>query len=66
MWGIFPTQFYMEFDPDYSKRSGIYYKPFGRKEPVVIRNPDAMQELSESHALSQRAVYADVRSTILA
>lgn len=56
----------MEFDPDYSKRSGIYYKPFGRKEPVVIRNPDAMQELSESHALSQRAVYADVRSTILA
>lgn len=42
------------------KRSGIYYKPFGRKEPVIIRSPEAIQELSEASDLSQRAVYADV------
>ena len=35
--------------------------PFGRKEPVIIRSPDAIQELSEAAELSQRAVYADVR-----
>ena len=43
------------------KQSGIYYKPFLRREPVIIRSPDAMQELSEAPELSQRAVYADVR-----
>lgn len=43
-------------------RSGVYYKPFGRKEVVLIRSPDAMQELSEAPDLSQRAVYADVCS----
>lgn len=42
------------------KRSGIYYKPFGRKEPVIIRSPEAIQELCEASELSQRAVYADV------
>lgn len=41
-------------------RSGVYYKPFGRKELVIIKSPDAMQELSEAPELSQRAVYADV------
>jgi hypothetical protein len=42
------------------KRSGIYYNPFGRKEPVIIRSPEAIHELSEASDLSQRAVYADV------
>ncbi|KAI9709132.1 MAG: hypothetical protein M1820_003578 [Bogoriella megaspora] len=37
-----------------------YYKPFLRDEPVVIRSPDAIQELSEASSLSQRAVYADI------
>ena len=45
---------------DSDKRSGIYYKPFGRQEPVIIRSPDAIQELSEAPELSQRAVYSDV------
>ena len=62
MWDFFPVHVYLGYDPDSGKRAGIYYKPFWRKEPVIIRNPDAMQELSESPALSQRAVYADVRS----
>ena len=43
------------------QRSGTFYMPFGRKEPVIIRSPDAIQELSEAAELSQRAVYADVR-----
>ena len=42
------------------QRSGIYYKPFGRKEPVVVRSPKAIQELCEAIQLSQRAVYSDV------
>ncbi|MCJ1454854.1 hypothetical protein MMC28_005207 [Mycoblastus sanguinarius] len=43
-----------------SKQSGIYYNPFGRKEPVVVRSPKAIQELCEAPQLSQRAVYADM------
>ena len=35
--------------------------PFGRKQPVIIRSPDAIHELSEASELSQRAVYAEVR-----
>lgn len=46
--------------PTSKQRSGIYYNPFKRAEPVIIRSPDAMQELSEATELSQRAVYADV------
>jgi len=46
--------------PKYDQRSGIYYNPFRRAKPVIIRSPDAMQELSEAAELSQRAVYADV------
>jgi len=42
------------------QRSGTYYNPFRRAKPVIIRSPDAMQELSEAAELSQRAVYADV------
>ena len=49
---------------DTEERHGVYYKPFGRQEPVIIRSPDAMEELSEAPELSQRAVYADVRFTI--
>lgn len=50
---------------DYTKvirdfQSGIYYKPFGRKEPLVVRSPAAIQELCEAPQLSQRAVYADI------
>ncbi|CAD6592998.1 MAG: hypothetical protein ASARMPREDX12_006647 [Alectoria sarmentosa] len=41
-------------------RHGVYYKPFGRQEPVIIRSPDALEELSEASELSQRAVYADI------
>lgn len=42
------------------KQSGIYYKPFGRREPVIIRSLEAIQELCEASQLFQRAVYADV------
>ena len=54
------VDFTMRQSADNSKRSGVYYKPFWRKEPVVIWSLDAMQELSEAPELSQRAVYADV------
>jgi len=43
-----------------SKRSGIYYKPFGRRESFVVRSPEEIQELCEAPQLSQRAAYADV------
>ena len=42
------------------KQSGIYYTPFGRKEPVLIRSVEAIQELCEAPQLSQAAVYGDV------
>ena len=51
---------YMEFSVNGNKRSGIYYVPFRRHGPVIIRSPEAIQELSEAPELSQRAVYADV------
>ena len=45
---------------DKPQQSGVYYKPFFRKEPVIVRSPEAIQELCEAPQLSQRAVYADV------
>ena len=39
--------------------------PWGRKEPVIIRSLDHMQELSEASELSQRAVYADASPNTL-
>ncbi|KAL9034573.1 MAG: hypothetical protein Q9180_005329 [Flavoplaca navasiana] len=41
-------------------RSGVYYIPFKRASPIIIRSPEAMLELSEAPQLSQRAVYADI------
>lgn len=42
------------------QRSGKLYKPWGRKQPVLVRNVDHMLQLSDAPELSQRAVYADV------
>lgn len=47
---------------DFLKQSGVFYNPLGGKPPVIIRSPEAMQELSEAPQLSQRAVYSDVGS----
>lgn len=47
-------------ETDQLKQSGIYYQPFGRKEPFVVRSTEAIQELCEAPQLSQAAVYGDV------
>lgn len=59
---MLPSQSHTQKFVDNSQRSGVYYLPFGQKDPVVIRSQDVLQELSEAPELSQRAVYADVCS----
>lgn len=61
MWDFFFIHIFLSYNSDSDKRSEIYYKSFERKKSVIIRDSNIMQELSESSALSQRAVYADVR-----
>lgn len=49
------------FEP-WASDVGSFINHGGRKEHVIIRNPELMQELSEAPELSQQAVYADVSS----
>ena len=37
---------------DNTQRAGMYYIPFNRTGPIIIRSPDAMPELSEAPRLS--------------
>lgn len=37
---------------DNTQRAGMYYIPFNRTGPIIIRSPNAMPELSEAPRLS--------------